>query len=119
MDRVATVGQIDDDWFGRHIDETLNIPSIALAAIKQANGDEYAARAAIYKYRSEYVLGAHKLGLGIIPIVGVTTGFKEIQKANQAFTRNARKHLGLIEKTGLLKKVKIPVREMAYIKGIL
>lgn len=119
MDRIATSGQIDDDWFGRHIDELLTIPSPALIAIRNNAGNEEATKQKLYQERKIFIDDARKQGLGMLPVKAVTMGFKEMQKANRVVTRNARKHYPLLEKFGLTSKLKLPARETAYVEGVL
>jgi len=119
MDRVATAGQIDDDWFGRHIDDLLAIPTPALIAIREANGNEEEAKQKLYQQRKIFIDDARTQGLGMLPVKAVTVGFKEMQKANRVVTRSARKHYPLLQRFGLTSKLKLPVRETAYVEGVL
>ena len=73
MDRIVTVTQIDDDWYGKDIDRLLSIPTIALAAIRQNNGNEAKAKKELNSLRSDYMTEARKQGLAVIPTFGATT----------------------------------------------
>lgn len=118
MERLTTVAQLDDDLFGRHIDEKLNVPSTALTAIHDQNGNVEKAEDVLNNYRRNFLSEARTLGVGVLPSKAFSTTFKEMQRATRIFTRNARKYHNLLQHTHLhAPKMFARHREMAYIRG--
>ena len=90
MHNLGMAGQIDDDWYGRHIDRALGIESFASAALNEKAHNLEQAKEFLDDIKSAYLAQAKKLGLnpaGVVLIDGVQ---KRMQKVMNWVTRKAR-----------------------------
>ena len=118
MERLTTVHQIDDDWAGRHIDDRLGVPSIAIAALRDADFDETLAKKTLDRERGNYIQQARQIGLGFLPTHAATAGLQFLQDVNGFVTRVGNRHASVLKQLGLLDPLAdlLPARESAYIK---
>ncbi len=118
MERLTTVHQIDDDWAGRHIDDRLGVPSIAIAAMREADFDETLAKKTLDRERGNYIQQARQIGLGFLPTHAATAGLQFLQDVNGFVTRVGNRHASVLKQLGLLDPLAdlLPARESAYIK---
>jgi len=121
MDRMTTMAQLDDDWFGRHIDVLLYIPSPAIVALRDAVGDEEKAYIRINKTRKFFINEAKRQGLANIPIDIFAFVFRELMRFERNVTIIGKSHpklFNILEKIPIIESLThLPPREDAYIEG--
>ena len=84
------IAQIEDDWFGREIDQSLGLPSFTTAAMTECGHDEMKARDFLTEVKKGYIEKAKNLGLGLVPVYGMEYLFRKGQEVNRLLTRSSR-----------------------------
>jgi len=113
MHNTAMALQVVDDWRGQNIDELLNIPTYASAALSLAANDKSTAHALLWRKKDEYKTKARNLGLSSSALKGAMIAFGIGFRVTQAITHSGRKSETL--KRRLLQRG-MPMREQAYIE---
>ncbi|MCB9790090.1 hypothetical protein H6762_03845 [Candidatus Nomurabacteria bacterium] len=103
---MAMASQVDDDWWGRSIDQLLNIPSFASGALQEFGNDEERARQFLRGVKDSYVKQAQKHGLGIIPSKGMAALSGIMQRFAHVVAKKARRFTD-----------RLPFREKAFVTG--
>ncbi len=120
MDRIATAAQLDDDLHGRDIDKLLAIPSPVLVALSTLDSIDDV-REMLQAKKDELRDEAKQLGLGILPTMSTTIGFKQMQRVNEFLTKKGRRWYRILafleNRTPLNFTRRFPPRERAYITG--
>ncbi|MDO8488426.1 MAG: hypothetical protein Q7S31_03905 [bacterium] len=119
MHNLGMAGQIDDDWYGRHIDQVMGIESFATASLDEKAHNPEQAKEFLDDIKSSYLTQAKRLGLnpaGAALIDGVQ---KRMQKVMNWVTRKARYSENTHLKEYLNTKVvpKMGIREKAFARG--
>jgi len=119
MHNLGMAGQIDDDWFGRHIDEALGIYSYADAALDEKHHNEVEAHEFLDGIRKAYLDQAKRLGLSPMGIKMIDGVQRRLQKTMNWFTRKARFSQNPKVQHFIREKVttKMGVREKAFAEG--
>jgi len=121
MERVASFMQIDDDWAGIDIDTALNVPSVAIVALNEFNGDRVKAAEKLKALRASIVEDTKKQGLGLLPTEGLSLATKLLYKASEIVVNATMEHYEFLSKFEKFRdRMGTPTflqRERAYIRG--
>lgn len=90
MHNLAMAGQIDDDWYGRHIDRQLGIPSFASAAMIEVEHDPAQAKAFLDGIHGVYLQNVLDLGLDKFGLATIDKIQRQFQKFASHLTTSAR-----------------------------
>lgn len=112
------ITQIDDDWLGREIDRSLNIPSFASAALEECSHDEVSAKDFLREVKNGYIAKARNLGLGTLPLYVVEYFSRKYQEFNRFLTRSEkfREAMAKIGKEDVITD-RLHARERAFVEG--
>lgn len=119
MHNLGMAGQIDDDWYGRHIDQAMGIESFASAALVEKAHDPKQAKEFLNDIKSAYLAQAKRLGLNPAGAILIDEVQKRMQKVMNWVTRKARYSENTHLKKYLNTKVvpKMGIREKAFAQG--
>ncbi len=119
MHNLAMAAQVDDDWYGRHIDRVLGIKSFASAALDEKNQDPKQAKEFLDGIKSAYLVQAKSLGLNPVGVAVVDGIQNRIQVFLSWATRKARYSENTRLKNYLNANVvpRLGMREEAFVKG--
>ena len=123
MHNIAMAGQVDDDFYGSHIDKSLNTPSFSSAAMAEHDNDKDKAKEFLNGIKRSCMAKARKVGLGFVETEAIILSLKTLQQIHSFITRMSRRYSKQLGKLGLLDIIATKfgkfVREKAYIEGSL
>lgn len=119
MHNLGMAGQIDDDWYGRHIDQAMGIEAFASAALDEKAHNPEQAKEFLDDIKSAYLAQAKRLGLNPAGAALIDEVQKRMQKIMNWITRKARYSENTHLKEYLNTKVvpKMGIREKAFAQG--
>ena len=119
MHNLGMAGQIDDDWYGRHIDQAMGIESFASAALDEKAHDPEQAKEFLDDIKRAYLAQAKRLGLNPAGAALIDALQKRMQKVMNWVTRRARYSENTHLKEYLKTKVapRMGTREKAFAQG--
>lgn len=119
MHNLGMAGQIDDDWYGKHIDRTLGIDSLANAAMEEKQQNQSQAKEFLDGIKKAYLDKTESLGLSSLGIKIIDTFQKRLQKTMSWCTRKARFSNNQSLSSWLKQNItsKMGVREKAFADG--
>jgi len=119
MHNLCMAGQIDDDWYGRHIDRALGIDSLASVAMEEKHQNEQQAKEFLDDIKNAYLEKAGSLGLNSLGITVFDIMQNKSQKAASFLIHNARFSQSQLLRDWITGEViqKMGMRELAFVEG--
>lgn len=121
MHNLGMAGQIDDDWYGRHIDQAMGIESFASAALDEKAHNPVQAKEFLDDIKNSYLVQAKRLGLNPAGEALIDKVQRRMQKVMNWVTRKARYSENTHLREYLNTKVvpKMGIREKAFAQGVI